>query len=63
MKYLSLRGNRNAAKLTKHDLVLINSLIDHRESLKQDLKGLSNKSLAEKFDVHYRTIDRISGAR
>ena len=63
MKYLNLRGNRYAAKLTETDLSLIHELIAHREAVKEDLKSLSNKSLAEKFDVHYRTIDRISAAR
>ena len=63
MRYLSLRGNRYAAKLTETDLSLIHELIGHREAIKEDLKSLTNKSLAEKFDVHYRTIDRISAAR
>jgi hypothetical protein len=48
------------AKLTEDDVRLINSFVEEREQLKTRLKGMTNKSIADKFDVHIRTIDRIT---
>jgi hypothetical protein len=48
------------AKLTEDDVRLINSFVAEREQLKSRLKGMTNKSIADKFDVHIRTIDRIT---
>lgn len=48
------------SKLTEDDVILIRKLIDHREELKRQASQLTAKKLAEKFGVHYRTIDRIA---
>jgi hypothetical protein len=48
------------SKLTEDDIRLINSFVAEREQLKTRLKGMTNKSIADKFDVHIRTIDRIT---
>jgi len=49
------------SKLTNEDVKLIRELVDHRDQLKKELSGLTNKVISEKFDVHRRTIDRITG--
>ena len=48
------------AKLTNDDVRNIRALIDHREELKRQASLLSNKRLAEKYDVHQRTIEKLS---
>lgn len=55
------RGSTLAhAKLTEYDVSLIRKLIDEREKMRAQVKNLSNRAIAEKFDVHVRSIDRIS---
>ena len=48
------------AKLSSDDVRLIRELVDHRESLKREAKSLTNSAIAEKFNVHRRTIERIT---
>lgn len=48
------------AKLTKEDIRLIWQCVAERERLREEARRLSNKALAEKFGVHYRTIERIT---
>lgn len=48
------------AKLTDDDVRLIRDFVDEREKLKARLKGMTNASIAEKFGVHTRTIDRVT---
>jgi hypothetical protein len=48
------------AKLTESDVLLIRSLVEHREHLKDQARMLTNQRIAEKFGVHQRTIDRIT---
>jgi len=48
------------SKLTESDVNLIRELIDYRESLKREIKTMRNSDIAEKFNVHVRTIDRVS---
>ena len=48
------------AKLNEQDVQLVLQLVMHRDDLKKQLKCLTNKAIAEKFGVHYRTIDRIT---
>lgn len=48
------------SKLTDDDVRLIRALIEERESHKKAAAQLTNKKIAEKFGVHFRTIDRIS---
>lgn len=48
------------AKLTNQDVKNIRALINYREGIKAEASELSNKKIAEKFEVHVRTIDRIS---
>jgi hypothetical protein len=56
-----LRGSQlSHAKLDEHDVELIREIVEYRERLKQELKALSNASLADKFGVHIRTIDKIT---
>ena len=48
------------AKLTDSDVRLIRQLVEERESLKRQLKTLTNAAIAEKFDVHQKTIDKVT---
>jgi hypothetical protein len=48
------------AKLDDSDVRMIRQLIAERNRHMQAAKSLSNALIAEKFGVHYRTIDRIS---
>ena len=55
-----MMGNRNAVrKLDDDDISLILQLRDDRKRLKRELSGVTQKAIAEKFGVHYRTIERI----
>lgn len=47
------------AKLDEDSVRLILSAVAERDRLRAEAAQLSNKSLALKFGVHYRTIDRI----
>lgn len=56
-----VRGSAHPnAKLTEGDVKLIRELVKHREDLKRQASKLSNRCIAEKFAVHYRTIERIT---
>ena len=48
------------SRLTDDDVRNIRSLIEHRADLLNQAKQLTNKKIAEKYGVHFRTIDRIS---
>ena len=48
------------SKLTDDDVKMIRQLIEHREELKRQASELTAAKIAQKFGVHYRTIDRIS---
>ena len=48
------------SKLTNDDVLLIRELIEYRDMLRQEASKLTNAKIAEKFGVHFRTIDRIS---
>jgi len=48
------------ARLNEEDVSFILQLIREREDLKARAKELTNTKIAEKFGVHFRTIDRIS---
>lgn len=51
------------SKLNESDIKIILMAVSERERLRAEASQLSNKSLAKKFDVHYRTIEKIvSGA-
>lgn len=47
------------AKLTEPDVKIILDCVDERNRLREEANRLSNKSLAEKFGVHIRTIDKV----
>lgn len=51
------------SKLTKADVQLILECVAERERLRKEANKLSNSALAEKFDVHPRTIDRVTQRR
>ena len=58
------RGSaHHAAKLTDDDVRLISSLIYEREELLAKAKRLTNRILAEKFDVHTSTIEKIANGK
>jgi hypothetical protein len=48
------------SKLKEDDIRLINEFVAEREQMKAKLRGMTNQAIAEKFDVHRRTIDRIT---
>lgn len=45
-------------KLTEGDIDLINRAVVERKRLRAEAYQLSNAKLAEKFEVHIRTIER-----
>lgn len=48
------------AKLNEHDIKNIRQIVADREQLRKALSCMTNAALAEKYGVHYRTIDRIT---
>jgi len=48
------------SRLTDDDVRTIRELIDQRSELLRQARELSNRKIAEKFGVHFRTIDRIA---
>ena len=59
----SVRGEQvHTSKLNADDIKLIRECVEHRDKLKKELSQYTNKSLAEKFDVHIRTMEKaVSG--
>ena len=53
------RNRHNTSGLTLDDIKLIKLLLGEKDELKEQLKKLSNRKIAEKFNVNRRTIDRI----
>lgn len=47
------------AKLTEEDVRLLRKCVVERERLRKQANELSNQRLAEKFDVHVRTIEKV----
>ena len=47
------------SKLTDDDVRNIRALVEYREKVKRELAGLTNAALAEKFDIHTRSIEKI----
>jgi hypothetical protein len=56
-------ADRYNAKLTDHDVRLIRELVAERSRLLAAARALSNRQLAEKFDVNYRTIEKVAEYR
>jgi hypothetical protein len=48
------------SKLNESDVASILSLVEYRDKLKRELAEMTNAKIAEKFDVHVRTIDRVT---
>lgn len=49
------------SKLMDIEIIEIRSMIKQKENLKKYIKeNLSNEAIAKKFNVHYRTIEKIS---
>ncbi len=60
-RYKVKRGEQlPQSKLTDNDVKNIHALVKIRNKLKRELSTLTNKAIAEKFEVHYRTIDRVT---
>lgn len=58
------RGSKHyKAKFTEAEVKLILNAVAERERLRKEASELSNAKLAEKFEVHPRTIDKISQRR
>jgi hypothetical protein len=51
------------SKLTEEDAKLILKCVEEREKLRHEAAQLSNSMLAKKFEVHVRTIERITQRR
>lgn len=47
------------AKLSEDDVKLIRAAAVERERLRAEARQLSNVALAEKFEVHERTIEKV----
>ena len=54
------RSKTSNAKLTTEDVVLIKQLLTEKEALETELKKVSTKAIAEKFEVSEGTIKRIA---
>lgn len=52
-------GELPQTKLTEEDVGLIRMAAITREVLRDDLRKLSNASLAKRFNVHPRTIEKV----
>lgn len=48
------------AKLTEGDVSNILEIVRDREEMRTKLRSMTNRALAEKFEVHQRTIDKIT---
>lgn len=48
------------SRLTEDDVRTIRELIDQRSELLLQARELSNRKIAERFGVHFRTIERIA---
>lgn len=48
------------AKLTEDDVSNILEIVRDREEMRTKLRSMTNRALAEKFEVHQRTIDKIT---
>lgn len=48
------------AKLDEATVAEVLATIEERDRLRARLKGMTNKAIAKRLGVHYRTIDRIS---
>lgn len=58
------RGSKHyRSRFTEDEVKLILELVKQREELRIKASQLSNRRLAEKFDVHYRTIEKIAQCR
>lgn len=58
------RGSKHhKSKFTEAEILLILNLINEREALRRAASELSNAKLAEKFEVHPRTIESIVSGR
>lgn len=54
------RGSRHhMAKFTEDEIALILNLVNERDALKKAASELTNAKIAEKFEVHPRTIEKI----
>ena len=51
------------AKFNESEVRMILELIEHREKLKAECLELTNRKLADKFEVHPRTIEKIAQGR
>ena len=60
---ISRGTDHHNAKLTDDDIRLIRECVAERERLREEARQLSNESLAQKFDVSLRTIDRVTQCR
>ena len=59
-----VRGSKHyRAKFTEDEIKLILELVKERDELMKRAAELSNRSLAEKFEVHHRTIEKIAQCR
>ncbi len=55
------RGSQlSHSKLDESDVTQIYGLVKYRNKLRTELASLTNAKIAEKFDVHVRTIDRVT---
>jgi len=48
------------SKLTEPDVILIRAIVAERDELRRQASLITNRKLAEKFNVHHRTIDKIT---
>ena len=60
---ISRGTDHHNAKLTDDDIRLILDCVAERERLIAEARKLTNAELAKKFDVHFRTIDRVTSGR
>jgi hypothetical protein len=57
----AVRGEAiHTAKLCENDILVIREIVEYRNKLRAELSAITNKSLAVKYDVHQRTIDKVT---
>jgi hypothetical protein len=48
------------SKLDETKVKEIRLIVEVRERMREELKAMTNAAIAEKYGVHYRTVDRIT---
>lgn len=56
-------SNHYKSKFTEEEVTMILNLVNEREALRKAASELSNAKLAERFEVHIKTIESMISGR